>query len=109
MENNSALNNSSSMNLELVNSIKSLGLVLVDEDYLRKLHFDVAAATSKDPKRTYLSRKEVKEKYNRTRYWLDAAEMDPRSKLKFRAGKGVTSKKEYLEQSVIDEMKRQSI
>lgn len=92
----------------LINSLKELGMVIIDKKALDELLIETSLKTKVDARVKYISRKDAIAKYNLTRYWFDKYEMDPNSKLIINHGEARNSKKKYNEQSILDELKRQA-
>lgn len=96
--------------LKFVASLKTLGMVVVDEAYLLELSIKANIATAVDTRVKWLTIKQVMERYNVTRYWIKKNQKDPNSLLKFNCGNGgKTSKIKILESSVVLEQKRNAI
>lgn len=93
----------------LVNSLAQLGLVVIDKQALKELVADANLNTAIEARKKWISRRDAIKKHNVTRYWLDQAEKEPYTKLKINYGKTATSPKKYNEQSILDELERQSI
>lgn len=94
---------------QFINSLTQLGLVVVDKQALNELVADANLKTAVAARNKWITLKEATKKHNVTRYWLDKSEKDPFTKLKINPGKTATSPKKYNEQSILDELERESI
>lgn len=94
---------------ELTAYLQQNNLLLVNKDALLDLMVEVNLKIKVDMRVKWIDRKTVLAKYGLTRYWLQAAENDVNSLLKVINGATKTAPKKYNEQSIIDELERQSI
>jgi hypothetical protein len=91
-----------------IQDLKKEGLIIVDKKQFLDLLIEVNVKSAVDKRVKWIDRKTAIAKYGVTRYWLEAAEKDVYSVVKVMQGKLPTSPKKYLEQSIIDEQKRQA-
>ncbi|MGG8495935.1 hypothetical protein ACQY1Q_05940 [Tenacibaculum sp. TC6] len=91
---------------KFVAALNNLGLVVIDKQVLDNLLIEVNLKTRVDKRNSYLTKKEVLQKYNVTRYWLEERLKDPETLIKYDPGKGKTSTGRYNEQSIIKELDR---
>lgn len=89
--------------------LKENNLVLVNKDALLDFMVDANLKTKADKRVLWIDRKTAQKKYNLNRYWFLSTEADENNVLQINSGKGKTSTKKYNEQSIINELKRQSI
>ena len=95
-------------NTELTSYLKENNYLLVDKNAFLDFMVEVNHKTKVDKRVLYLDRKTAAAKYNITRHWFQNAEKDRFSVLSVIRGKNSNSTKKYAEQSIIDELKRQS-
>lgn len=97
-----------SLGISIQDIMKSEYVILRKQD-LVDLLVQVNVETSVEARKKWLTVKEVIAKYGVTRHWLNTSREDVGSVLRINPGKGKTSTVKYNEQSVIDELERQSI
>lgn len=85
--------------------LKENNLILVDKNALLDLMAENNVLQQVDKRVKYLTIKEACKKYKVTRYWLNKNE----NKLKVIVGNHLNSTKKFNEQSIINELNRQSI
>ncbi len=91
---------------KFVDHLSQLGLVVIDKKALEDILFELKVKALIPLKNKWLTRKEVKAKYNISRYWLDQRALDPKTLLKVDVGDTCKSTIKYNEQSIIDEQDR---
>lgn len=95
--------------VELTQYLQKNDLIIVNKSALLDLMIEVNEKTKVDARVKFIDRKTAQRRYGVSRYWLKAAEEDMHSELIVIHGNGPTSPKKYNEQSIINELKRQSI
>lgn len=93
---------------ELRDFLKAENLILVDKNAFLDFMITVNERTKVDKRVKWIDRKTAIAKYGVTRYWLQVAEKDCNSVLKINVGSSKTATKKYNEQSIINELERQS-
>ncbi|WP_271407165.1 hypothetical protein [Tenacibaculum soleae] len=89
--------------------LRQAGFEIIDKQALKELVADANLKAAVTSRNKWISKRDAVKKHNITRYWLDMAEKDPLTKLKINYGTTATSPKKYNEQSILDELERQSI
>ena len=96
------------MNVVSLDFLKENNLIIVDKNVLLNHLIEVNVGSSIDKRVKWITKKIAISKYGVTRYWLDNAENNNSSLLEVAVGLAKNSTKKYLEQSIINEQKRQS-
>lgn len=91
-----------------IEEIQNADYVILKREDLENLLVNVRLKNVVDKRVKWIDRKTAIKKYAVSRYWLSAAEKDCNSLLKKQKGLGKTATVKYLEQSIIEEQKRQS-
>ena len=92
-----------------VEFLKENNLVLVDKAALMQFVSEQGLVATVDKRVKWIDRKTAKVKYGVSAYWLRKSETAVGSLLKVNPGNTENSKKKYNEQSIINELERQSI
>lgn len=92
-------------NIISIEFLKENNLILVDKNALLDLMAENNVLQQVDKRVKYLTVKEACKKYNITRYWLNKNE----NNLKVIVGNHFNSTKKFNEQSIINELNKQSI
>lgn len=92
-----------------IQELAKKGYVVLKLDDLKTVVAEMVSSFGSDKRVKYLSRKEAGIKYGVKRAWFEKYEVDPKSLLKVRCGTEHNSKKMYLEQSIVNELKRQEV
>lgn len=91
-----------------IQDIQNSKYVILKRTDLEDLLINVRQKTQVDKRVKWIDRKTATAKYGVSRYWLETAEKDIFSLLKVSKLPGKTSKKRYLESSIIEEQNRQA-
>lgn len=93
---------------ELTSFLCENNYLLVDKMAFMNYMVEVNMQTKVDKRLLYISRKKAAQKYNLNRYWFEKSEADRFSVLVIMKAQHSNSVKKYSEQSILDELKRQS-
>lgn len=94
---------------QFVDHLNTLGLAVIDKAALKELIANAKQKESVPLSHKWITRKEAKQKYGVTVYWLNEQLKDPKTLLKVDPGKYKKSTMKYKEQSIIDELERLGI
>ena len=93
---------------ELTSYLSENNFLLVDKTAFKNFMIEINHKTKVDKRVLYLDRKTAAAKYNLSRHWFQVTEKDSLMVLKIISGVNSNSTKKYSEQSIIDELKRQT-